>query len=231
MDGCFRVIGYPDWWPGNKKEDEKPEEEDEDNNNRVVDQDPIMEEVETRTVDTGGTRLHNLSDEIRKTVILMLNSQRINPNRKMDSKIENSSWIIDSGATNHVTGNPEELSNKQDIPMCPVPCNNYHRNRTKNFSEGMKEEHWKTTTHQEIQALEDNGTWTLETMPPDKKALRCRWVYKIRYNSDGKIERYKARLVIFGNKLEEGIDYNKKFSSAAKVVTIWTFLAIATARN
>ncbi|XP_059277811.1 G-type lectin S-receptor-like serine/threonine-protein kinase At4g27290 [Lycium ferocissimum] len=81
----------------------------------------------------------------------------------------------------------------------------------------MKKEHWRKAMQQEIQALEDNGTWTLEIFPPDKKALRCIWLYKIKYNSDGPIERYKTRLVIFENKQEEGIDYNETFAPVAKI--------------
>ena len=46
----------------------------------------------------------------------------------------------------------------------------------------------------EIQALETNGTWVVEDLPTNKKALGCKWVYKIKYNSDGTVERYKAQL-------------------------------------
>ncbi|XP_060210433.1 uncharacterized mitochondrial protein AtMg00820-like [Lycium barbarum] len=72
---------------------------------------------------------------------------------------------------------------------------------------------------QEIQALEDNRMWTLKTFSPDKKKLGCLWVYKIKYNSDGTIERYKARLVIFKNKQEEGIYCNETFAPVATIVT------------
>ncbi|RVW31116.1 Retrovirus-related Pol polyprotein from transposon RE2 [Vitis vinifera] len=51
------------------------------------------------------------------------------------------------------------------------------------------------TMRKEIQALEDNETWTVEDLPPGKKAIRSKWVYKIKYNSDGSIERCKARLL------------------------------------
>ena len=83
----------------------------------------------------------------------------------------------------------------------------------------------------EIQALEDNETWTVEDLPPGKKAIRSKWVYKIKYNSDGSIERCKARLVILGNKQVEGIDYNKTFALTTKMVTVRRFLAVAAAKG
>ncbi|GKC72822.1 retrovirus-related pol polyprotein from transposon TNT 1-94 [Tanacetum coccineum] len=59
-----------------------------------------------------------------------------------------------------------------------------------------------------IKALKNNGTWTITDLPPGKKVIGCKWVYKTKYNSNGTIERHKARLVILGNKQVEGIDYN-----------------------
>ncbi|GJZ01314.1 retrovirus-related pol polyprotein from transposon TNT 1-94 [Tanacetum coccineum] len=53
----------------------------------------------------------------------------------------------------------------------------------------------------ELKDLEQNKTWTIEKLPPDKKALGCKWVYK-KYKSDGTIERFKARLVILAKQWE-----------------------------
>jgi len=50
----------------------------------------------------------------------------------------------------------------------------------------------------EIKALEPNNTWTLTSLPPGKKPIGCKWVYRVKYKSDGSVERYKARLIAKG---------------------------------
>ncbi|GAA0184747.1 transmembrane signal receptor [Lithospermum erythrorhizon] len=101
----------------------------------------------------------------------------------------------------------------------------------RSYSEAVKDVGWRDAMNKELVALEQNKTCELVSLPPGKKAFGCKWVYKIKYHSDGSLERLKAHLLIFGNHQVEGLDYHETFAPVAKMVTVRAFLAVALARN
>ncbi|GKC60790.1 retrovirus-related pol polyprotein from transposon TNT 1-94 [Tanacetum coccineum] len=95
----------------------------------------------------------------------------------------------------------------------------------------IKDKCWRSAMDSELKVLERNQTWTIEELPSNKKALGCKWVYKIKYKSDGTIERFKARIVILGNHQVVGIDYTETFIPVAKMVTVRVFLAVVASKQ
>ena len=60
------------------------------------------------------------------------------------------------------------------------------------FSEAAKDPRWIEVMNEEMQALCKNETWDLFPTSPHKKAIGCRWIYKVKHNANGSVNRYKA---------------------------------------
>jgi len=50
------------------------------------------------------------------------------------------------------------------------------------------DERWQKAMEAELKALIDNHTWEIVSLPPDRKPIGCKWVYKIKYRADGFVE-------------------------------------------
>ncbi|KAK3038414.1 hypothetical protein RJ639_030580 [Escallonia herrerae] len=73
---------------------------------------------------------------------------------------------------------------------------------------------------EEIQALDDNHTWDLVNLPEGKKALRCKWVYTVKFDVDGSVARLKDILVAKEFAQTYGVDYSDTFFPMAKLTSV-----------
>ena len=81
-----------------------------------------------------------------------------------------------------------------------------HKFEPKCFEEAVGKRNWDATKDEEIAALDVNHTWEFISLPHDKSAIECKWVYKIKHNVDGSVSRYSARLAAKGYGKAYGID-------------------------
>jgi histone deacetylase 1/2 len=86
---------------------------------------------------------------------------------------------------------------------------------------------WSQAMHIEFKALTDNNTWSLVPLPPNKRAIGCKWIFRIKENPDGTVNKYKARLVAKGFLQTPGFDFTETFSPVIKPVTIRIILTLA----
>nr|GEY32367.1 homogeneously-staining region [Tanacetum cinerariifolium] len=84
------------------------------------------------------------------------------------------------------------------------------------FTQASKHPKWIEAMNNEISTLESNHTWVLTTLSPNIHAIGSKWVYRIKYNANGSVDKYKARLVAKGHTQQEGIDYTETFAPVAK---------------
>ena len=75
--------------------------------------------------------------------------------------------------------------------------------------------------------MHTNHVWILVDPPKGIIPIGCKWIYKRKLGTDGKVETYKAWLVAKGYSQREGIDYHETFSPVAMLKSIRTMLAIA----
>ena len=98
------------------------------------------------------------------------------------------------------------------------------------FREAMTNDHkeeWLDAMNDEMKSLQDNHTYDLVKLPKGKRALKNKWVYRLKTEEHCSQPRYKARLVVKGFNQKKGIDFEEIFSPVVKMSSIRVVLGIA----
>ncbi|KAJ9554477.1 hypothetical protein OSB04_018522 [Centaurea solstitialis] len=95
----------------------------------------------------------------------------------------------------------------------------------------MLDQNWKDAMLTEYNALLKQHTWELVPRPTDTNIIRCHWLFRHKFRSDGTLERYKARLVVNGKSQEVRVDCDQTFSPVVKPSTIRIVLSLAMGRK
>ncbi|XP_026398174.1 uncharacterized protein LOC113293947 [Papaver somniferum] len=90
---------------------------------------------------------------------------------------------------------------------------------------------WTQACREEIVSINRNKTWILVDKPAGVKVIGLKWVFKIKRNADGTINKYKARLVAKGYVQESGIDFDEVFAPVDRLETIRLLIAEAASNS
>ena len=82
-----------------------------------------------------------------------------------------------------------------------------------------------------MHSIRANKTWDLVDLPKNRRALPCKWVYRLEETSDSTTPKYKARLVAKGFRQEYGVDFDEIFSLVVKMTTLRFMLGVVATDN
>jgi len=92
-------------------------------------------------------------------------------------------------------------------------------------------DHWIAAMKKELNSLSLHGVALLSSLPVDRQAIGCKWIFKAKRDKDNNIISYKARLVIQGFRQVEGIDFTETYAPTVSPKSIKFLLALAADRD
>ena len=84
---------------------------------------------------------------------------------------------------------------------------------------------------EEMQSQIENQTYDLVELPEGRKALRNKWVFKLKNEENSLNPRYKSRIMVKGCDQKKDIDFEEIFSPMVKMTSIRAILGLATKQN
>lgn len=99
------------------------------------------------------------------------------------------------------------------------------------YNEAKGKKVWCDACDDEIASIVKNKTWELVELPQGSKAIGLKWVFKVKRNADGSINKFKARLVAKGYIQRHGIDFDEVFAPVARIETVRFIIALAASKG
>ena len=95
---------------------------------------------------------------------------------------------------------------------------------------GEKAELWAAAMDSELESLWSNNVY-MEVDRPTGKVIGSRWVLRVKTDAEGRIDKYKARVVAKGYRQMEGVDYEETFAPTVRFESIRALLAMGVAEG
>ena len=79
---------------------------------------------------------------------------------------------------------------------------------------------------EEYESIVKNNAWEIVPRPVDKSVVGSIWIYKVKKDADGSVDKYKAKFVALGFSHVKGIDFDENFALVARYSSIRSILAL-----
>lgn len=96
---------------------------------------------------------------------------------------------------------------------------------------GTNAQEWKQAMEEEMDSLKTSKVWELVEVPKNSTIVENKWVYKLKTDTNGNIQKFRARLVAKGFSQREGIDFNETFSPVVRFDSIRILLTVIVQEN
>jgi hypothetical protein len=94
------------------------------------------------------------------------------------------------------------------------------------FTEAERNLSWRKAVMEEMDSIEENGTWSFVDLPPGRKPIGVKWVFKVKRDEHRAVSKHKARLVVKGYAPCHGIDYDEVFAPVAQLDSVRLLIAL-----
>lgn len=170
------------------------------------------------------------SDEFHDT---FSNNGEISSSSGGSSDEQNNERSRSDGQSNEIARSSERIANlprpRYNLCVTQTECGS-KEGVPETFDEAIlssQADLWKTAMISEMESLTANNTWCLTELPQGKKAIKCKWVYKTKFNANGDEVCHKARLVVKGCSQRKGIDYEETFAPVVRYTSLRFLFAMA----
>jgi hypothetical protein len=90
---------------------------------------------------------------------------------------------------------------------------------------------WEKAMEEELALMAKYEVWDVVDEPDDTNIVGSRWVFRIKRDSNGKILKYRARLVAQGFTQMYGVDFQDTFAPVARLSSIRAVIALAASED
>ena len=85
---------------------------------------------------------------------------------------------------------------------------------------GPQKEYWLAAEQKEIESINEKEVLEPAILPEGRKALKTKWVYKLKHGASGELKSYKVRLVACGYAQIFGVDFDETYSPVARLTSL-----------